>query len=289
MPNVIPLKPARPDVEGPIPPYRPRVPWRWILPILTLALLGGGGYWLRRQTQMNSLREQLKTAHAALTPVAEPYLALTQQIEQWTLKATATPIKQHVDPRLDLNKLHKGRGIYLRVPLKNVKSSQGLHQAIEAYEGDSLASCLGLKPGLVSDLVAKGNFLRPEWITRVDSSNNPVRLRVMDDELVRRSRRDLPVISELLKSEWFMLVVQHGDNRRDAPVDVHLWGLKPKVHLLSTTVQANGLIVTARNSLKPGTPRVGSTSEVKVGTGAANDCSIASQLKLLASAENGSS
>lgn len=282
MPNVIPLKPARPDIEGPVPSYGPRVPWRWIVPILTLTLLGAGGYWLRRQAQMNSLRQEIKAAHAALNPVAKPYLALTQKIEQWTLDAIAKPVTKHIDPRLDLNKLHKGQGIYLRVPLKLAKSKQDLHQAIAAAEDDSLASCLGIKPGLVSDLFAKGNFLRPAWITRVDTSNNPVRLRVMDDELVQRSKRDLPVITELLKSEWFMLVVQHGDNRRDAPVDVHLWGLSPKVHLLSATVQANGLIVTARNNLAPGAPRMGAT-KVKVGTGAANDCSIATQLQQLAS------
>mgnify|MGYP007083597041 CR=1 FL=1 len=280
MPNVIPLKPARPDVEGPVPSYGPQIPWRWILPAIVLVVAVGGGYWLRRQQQMNALRLELKEAHASLKSIAEPYRDLREQLEQWIAQAASGSLKPYVDPRLQLEKLHKGKGLYLRVPLAVAKDSRAVQHAIELSESDSIPSCLGLNPELASQLYVKGNFLMPDWIASVDVTENPVRLRVMDDELARRARRDAPKVAEILKSEWFLLVLQHGENRRDAPVDVHLWSLSPKAHLLSATIHANGMIVTARNDIS-GKPALAKKAEVKVGKGAANDCSIAAQLQSL--------
>ncbi|MCB9667146.1 MAG: hypothetical protein H6715_03380 [Myxococcales bacterium] len=280
MRNVIPLKPAHPDVQGPVPAYGPKIPWRIVVPILSLLLLLGGGYWLRRERQLDHHRSELKAAHASLDFVAERYRALRQRLDAWILEAATRPNAPYLDPRLHIERLHKGKGLYLRIPLKAARTQQSLLHAVQTASADSIPSCLGVSPGSVSDLYAKGNFLMPSWIERVDHTRNPVRLRVMDDELRRRARRDLPRVADLLKSDWFMLVLQHGENRRDNPVDVHIWGLRPTTHLLSTTIQADGMLVTAHNDINgraPSRPQ----SEVKVGRGAANDCSIAAQLQKL--------
>jgi hypothetical protein len=84
-----------------------------------------------------------------------------------------------------------------------------------------------------------------------------------------------------LQTDWFLLVLEQGAERRSAPVDVFLWDLKRDQKLLATRVQARGALMPmrVRSSGAPAAPRV--TADDLDGSGA-TDCSIASQIKELA-------
>jgi len=99
--------------------------------------------------------------------------------------------------------------------------------------------------------------------------------------LSRRIKADLPSVLGLTRSDWFMLVLQEGANRRDAPVRVYLWGLAEGELLLRARVQSQGVLLTTRIHSKTttGAPPI---DPDRVQGGAAHDCSIASQLKALA-------
>jgi hypothetical protein len=105
--------------------------------------------------------------------------------------------------------------------------------------------------------------------------------RVVAEELKQRSQRDLPFVAEALKAQWFLLVLEPGENRREAPVDVYLWELRSDALLLSARTQADGVLVSARIAVggtKPGQYASGRQS------GAAEDCSIAANLRAIAGA-----
>jgi hypothetical protein len=103
--------------------------------------------------------------------------------------------------------------------------------------------------------------------------------------LSRRIRADLPSVLGLTRSDWFMLVLQEGENRRDAPVRVFLWGLGqrgagPEL-LLRARVQSQGVLLTTRILSKDMPERAPQQDPERARAGAANDCSIAGQLKAL--------
>ena len=77
-----------------------------------------------------------------------------------------------------------------------------------------------------------------------------------------------------------MLVLQEGENRRDAPVRVFLWDLAHEDLLLRARVQSQGILVST-HILSHGTTRAPHRSSQRRDTGAANDCSIAAALKRL--------
>jgi hypothetical protein len=95
---------------------------------------------------------------------------------------------------------------------------------------------------------------------------------------------DLPAVLNMLHEDWFLLVLQQGENRRDDPVDVFLWDMRSSQQLLRGRVQAVGVLLSARIQSKdaPGGPHM-TPDQVEVG--AANDCSIAAKIKQLAGAE----
>jgi hypothetical protein len=105
-------------------------------------------------------------------------------------------------------------------------------------------------------------------------------LRVQDEMLSRRIRADLPSVLGLTRSDWFMLVLQEGENRRDDPVRVFLWGLAQGELLLRARVQSQGVLLTTR-ILSKTTTQAPPIDPDRAHSGAANDCSIASQIKAL--------
>ncbi|MET0283906.1 MAG: hypothetical protein ABW352_05530, partial [Polyangiales bacterium] len=126
---------------------------------------------------------------------------------------------------------------------------------------------------------SKGSFLEKDWLQRAHEADSVLKLRVVAEELRQRSQRDLPFAADASQADWFFLVLERGDNRRDAPVDTYLWDLRSNKLLMSTRAKASGGLVSARINVagsKPG--HYGSGAQ----TGAAQDCSIASQIRTLA-------
>jgi hypothetical protein len=109
-------------------------------------------------------------------------------------------------------------------------------------------------------------------------------LRVQDDTLTRRVRQDLPNLLATTRSDWFMLVLEEGANRRDEPVRMFIWDLKRDALLVRARVRGHNIVTSAHIESKSPTPP--SAAGDKPGTHETNaetlnDCSIASALKQL--------
>jgi hypothetical protein len=275
------LVPARPDASADAAAYLPRIPWRYIvLGALSLTLLIGG-YYLKERRKASDLRAAMVRVHEVeLAQAREPYVALRDKLEGLIMDAAAAEPATLVDPRLHLPGLRSGNGLYLRLPLSEAGSKEAIAEAARWMEPDRIATCLGLAPPSARGLYEKGEFLMPAFLAEIQKQDNVLRLRVSDEMLSRRIRADLPSVLGLLRSDWFMLVLQEGENRRDSPVRVFLWDLQGGELLLRTRVKSQGVLLTSR-ILSQGMPNGPRPTSQEVTTGAANDCSIASQLKTL--------
>jgi hypothetical protein len=276
------LRPARPGAEDQAEQaYMPKLPWKWILGLAAFLGVAIAVYQSKQREEAESLRSAIVNSYQGeLGPVASRYKVLSDKVyglANWAANREG-PVA-YADPRLDLDALHKGKGLYLRVRTKDARGSRAdlLGGAAEMFP-DAIGRCLGLAPASAAELLVRGSFLEPGWLDRTGTGAGVMKLRVVAEELRQRTKRDLPFVAEALGSQWFLLVLERGETRRDSPVDVYLWDLRKDQLLLSKRVQADGALVAARVAVagvKPGHYASGAQ------TGAAQDCSIASQLRAM--------
>jgi hypothetical protein len=281
------LKPAQPEPEelAERPTYMPKVPWGIVIALVASI---GTAYWFytsREAERADGLRRQLlETRETQLATMAERYQALRTRIERWTMDAAAAgEPEQHVDPRLRIAGLHDGHGLYLRIRASDASSPEAIARGAMAMEQDAITRCLGIAPDSARGIYERGEFLMPSWVDEVQSEHDPLRLRVIDEQLARHVTADVPVVSTLLEAQYFLLVLQQGENRRDAPVDVFLWDMREERQLLAARVQADGVLLPVRiRSMVPEAPEAPRPDVApSTGSGGAHDCSIASQIKAL--------
>jgi hypothetical protein len=278
------IAPARPVVRDESSAYLPRIPWRIVL-LGTLSVLTViGGYTWKERRKALELREQIVRVHETeLSEARAAYLAVRDKLDGLVLAAASGPSETQVDKRLNIPGLRSGNGLYLRLPLSAAQNKKDIAEGAKGMDGDMIPTCLGLSPSSARGLYDKGEFLLPEFLDAVRDETSVMHLRVQDQMLSRRMRADLPSVLGQLRADWFMLVLQEGENRRDAPVRVFLWDLAHDELLLRTRVQSQGVLLTSR-ILSSGLTAPVTTPDRERTTGAANDCSIASQLKQLSAA-----
>jgi hypothetical protein len=279
------LIPAQIGPEDEQQAYTRRIPWRWIITGTIAFLVLSTGYWFKEREKAEALRAGILDVHCRqLSQVSASYLKLRKDLEDRIIQAAESKPDEFVDPRLNLSGLNAGRGLYLLLPIGRALSKDGIAQAALEPSGDAIARCLGLGPRPAKDLWVKGAFLLPEWVAEARKSSQVMRLRVIDDELAQHMRKDLPEVMNLLRPDWFLLVIQLGKTRLDAPVDVYLWDLRSKQKLLSARIQADGMLVPVRFAARGAPPPLKLTPESLRGAGA-GDCSIAAQIKAMTGRE----
>ncbi len=275
------LVPARPHVDAEAAAYMPRIPWRWVILGSLSVVVVTGGYWLKEQRKASDLRVAILRVHETeLAEARQAYASLRGKLEGLVLSAAQKAPDSFADPRLNIGGLRSGNGLYLRLSSTEAKTKAGIESGAKRMDPDNIASCLGLQPSSARGLYEKGEFLTAHWIAEVKKLRDVMSLRVQDEVLSRHIKADLPSVLGLLRTDWFMLVLQEGANRRDAPVDVFLWDLRHGEQLLRAHVQSRGILLTTRVLSKDAPPAPRLPEADRTG-GAANDCSIAAQLKEL--------
>lgn len=260
----------------------PRLPWRLItLGTLSISAVFGG-YYVNQQRRAETLRSQMLQVYEG--ELAEPrrrYLAFRGKLESLILGASSKAPEAYADKRLRVPGLRAGKGLYLRLNANEARSRRGIERQASTMESDAIAACLGLAPASARTLWTKGAFLLPDAVKQLRATEGVMPLRVADDMLARQIRTNLPVVLDLVRSDWFMLVLEPAGGRRAEPVDVFLWDLRTGEQLLRGRVQSAGVVLSARIQSKdaPGSPRL---TESARNDGAVVDCSIAAKIKALA-------
>lgn len=278
-PPEAPLEPARPDSAGDERAFAERFPWRWVAIGAAVVAAVAASYASRRHTEADALRTQIVRTHEGeLSEIGTRYTRFLDKIEGFVMaEARRSEPERVVDPRLRVASLGSGQGLYLRVPATDAADPEKLAAAAMRMESDAITRCLGVAPASARSLYALRGFLGPELVERANATSDIMGLRVIDDELRRRIARDLPPVANLLRSDWFLLVLERGENRRDHPVDVYLWDLRSDRQLLAVRTRADGVLIPVRIAM----PGAGSAPRPSASTGGASDCSIAAQVKAL--------
>lgn len=253
--DVTQLRPARPDPEGKRPSYMPRLPWKWIGGFGLFFALSVGTCQIRERQEVAAMKSNvLKAQDSQLGPFAARYNTLLGKVYRFTNAAGQRRPESYVDPRLKLDVLGSGKGVYLRLKAKDALDARHIQNGGLDMQKDAIASCLGLSPVWFPELYAHGTFLEERFTKQARSADSVMKLRVIAEELRQRSQRDLPFVAEALNAQWFMLVLERGDNRRDAPVDAYIWDLRDDTLLFSGSAQADGVLVSARIAVAGTTP-----------------------------------
>lgn len=276
------LVPARPDATAESAAYMPRIPWGIVLVgALSVAAIVGSYLW-KQKRKADDLRAAMVQVHdVELKQAQSAYIAMRDKLEDLITNVAGSEPATLADPRLHIPGLRSGRGLYLRLPLSEAQSKEGIARAAKLMEPDRIANCLGLAPASARGLYEKGEFLLPAWLDQIKQQDSVLSLRVQDEMLSRRIKGDLPSVMGLVRSDWFMLVLQEGETRRDHPVRVYLWDLAQQQLLLRARVKSQGVLLTSRILSSSPPPAAAAPQDQESRTGAANDCSIASQLKQL--------
>lgn len=285
------LEPARPELdEGEGAAYLPKLPWPWILGGIGLVLAFGAVYELRATQRTEGLRAELLETHAReLGDLTTRYRTFRERLERWTIDAAeAGEPERWVDPRLSIAGLHGGdsgggEGLYLRLMAEYATTAEGIEGSALSMETDALTRCLGIAPASARSLYESGQFLMPTFVDGIREESDLLRLRLYDEQMANAIASDVPVLGTLMQAQYFLLVIQQGENRRDAPVDVYLWDLRTEQQLLRARFTGRGVLIPVRiDAVLPGVdmppPPPGRPS---TSSGGAHDCSIAAQIKAL--------
>jgi hypothetical protein len=281
------LVPARPATDADSSGFMPRIPWRLIALGASIAVVLFGLYALNQRRKVAALRQQVLRVHESV--LAEPvrrYGDFRKLLEDLIVGAAAQPPDDYVDPRLRLSGLHAGKGLYLRLGAESATTRQRIATAARAFEPDSVPSCLGLGPLAARGIWEHGEFLLPAWRDEVRKQDNLMALRVTDTVLSNHIKLDLPAVTELLRSDWFLLVLDRGQSDAQALVDVWLWDLHSKQTLLRGRFHADGILLPVRVRSKDAPPSPVLSPQPRKSP-VAEDCSIATQVKQLAAADIG--
>lgn len=275
------LQPARPEAlaDG---NYGPGFPYKWV--VLGALVLAGvtGAYMVRERQKAAALRAAILEVHEGqLAEASARYGDFRDRLDAWIVEAASKRPDNFVHPRLKLAGLRAGNGLYLRLPAQVAARKESIAGAAVRTGADAITTCLGLAPASARGLYEKGAFLLPAWVDDVRRSTDVMALRVKQDMLRRHVDADLSGVLGLLKSDWFMLVLQQGPDRGRDPVDVFMWDIRSGRKLLSARVRAKGLLLPARIVSK-GVGAPPALPPSRLHGGGAIDCSIASQLRELA-------
>ncbi|MCA9606890.1 MAG: hypothetical protein KC619_14890 [Myxococcales bacterium] len=238
-------------------------------------------YTVRQDRRKEALRQQMLDLHQTqLTEVAERYMGFRRRLETLvTQAAEGGEPESWADPHLNLGGLRGGEGLYLRIRVEATDTPEHIRDGALQMDADAITRCLGIAPMSMRGLYEKGEFLTPGWVDRLREEPDMMQLRVLDDQLGRHIQVDAPVVLSMMQADWFMLVIQQGETRRDDPVDVFLWDLRRNRQLLRARVQGRGLLVPVR--LRFEGVQQGPAATIDPRSGGATDCSIASQLRAM--------
>jgi len=239
------------------------------------------GYRWREQSKANDLKQSIASRYQGnAVPVRERIEEFRERIEGWIAEVRDDEPETWANPRLNLAGLHRAQGVYLRIHESQMESPEDVERAAQRMAPDAITRCLGLAPVSLRGFYSKLEFFDEAWLEEVIASEDVLRLRVLEETLNNRLEQDVPLIMDTIHSSYFLLVVQHGENRREHPVDAYLWDLRRGELLLKTRVQSRGTLMNVR---------IGLTGDVVGGAPAsapersgATDCSIASQIRAAA-------
>ncbi len=261
------LRPASPDLGEEPKGFRSRVRWRLILSAFAVLALVVGVLVYRNHAKKQRMLDSLEARHGQ-----NPQKKLSQlikQIDQHVARAKAGPLRPVASSKFRLSLLRQHPGVYYREgAVSSVASSE---EEGRLLTDDAFTACLGVSPVSVHKLKEVSEFVDDEWLEQRTRGANVMKLRVTEDELNRRMKRDLPAVRDAVEARWLLAVIN-----RNTQHEVWMWDLRDDQLLFSQTFKPKGRVLRARY----GTPHAGQEPAREADMSRAlTDCALASNVK----------
>lgn len=281
------LSPARPD-GGETAAYGPRVPWKLIVGVVLVAVIGVVAWQLQSAARLSSLKDEVVAAHRAFSDAEAQHEAFRKRIEQLVKRAIASnPPTPLVDTTLELSELYRSEGIYLRVPHTVQPSLEGLEAAALAMTGDGIPRCLGVGPLSLRSFYESGLFLSDAYRDRIRITGEEFVVEALASDIKRAGQQHAATVTTASRSDYFLLLVERGETPRSGPVDVFLWRFganNTDTLLLRARTTPKGMLIPARIAV--GDKRPARRTPLR-DSPIADDCSVVAQIKELAGEDPG--
>ena len=249
------LRPANADVEKESATFRSRRPLK-IAAILVLSALSLGGlYFYREYRSTEALRASLLDAHHRLRRTrGAPVLSFERKVEA-LLRTSETPATAEGERGLlALERLREARGLYVRWQVGQGLESLAASPSQWQHTKDAFTRCLGISPASLPGFYEKSALFSSASTQAISQASGEMRLRVLEDEMTRRLRRDLPVLDYLMQSDYLMLVRERGKAGDPEAQDVYVWDLRSARLLAKQRLSLKGTLLTMKNEYAKGTP-----------------------------------
>ena len=248
------------------------MPWKVIaLVISMIGLLVIIFRWQEHQ-RMEHLQNKLTRMHQRLAPDRSAYALLLGKMRE----VLASPNRgQRTAPTgsANLKLMRAQKGLYARIPHHAGTKDQHL-ALVRVAPGDAVLSCLGVNATSVNDAIDQGQFLEKRWFAKEKQGASLMKLRVVEEEMRRRIKEDLPKVQEAIRAQWLLVV---KDDERGTAKQAEVWDLFQKKLIFATELKSRTQLIplSYREGQRVGrkTPR-STIAEEKL-----DDCALGTQLK----------
>jgi hypothetical protein len=218
------------------------------------------GYRYAEERQLGGAKEALLAKERAVrVSVGGAWFPLRDGIEQIVTGASGKPEPDLVDPEVVHWDFRGLPGLYLRLKVTDAKDVVALRHAAAASQRDGFVGCFLREPNMAAargepdagafaeqpwnwqKAYAATRILTDEWTHEVLASEDPLRLRIFEQQYDKAMKEEIPAAIDLVKRAQFFLLVLDEDSadvratEAGAPVTLADLELAPhfaRVHLV---------------------------------------------------------
>jgi hypothetical protein len=202
--------------------------WLWVSGGLVAALVV---YRVVSGKQLGDAKTQLLAKQRAVqASIGADWLPLRDRIEGYVVDAAGHSSPDLVDEAAPTWGFRALPGIYLRLRLADAKDVASVRRATPSSQRDGFIGCLLREPNLAA---ARGEadasafaeqpwnwqraygatrILTDEWVTEVNDSPEPLRLRIFEEQYEKAIREEIPLAIDIVRRAQFFLLVLDEDS-----------------------------------------------------------------------------
>jgi len=196
------------------------------------------GYRYFEERQLGGSKEALlQKERAVKATVGGAWFPLRDGVEQRVIEAATKDLPDLVDPSVATWDFRSSPGLYLRLRIGDAKDVTSLRRAAASSQRDGFVGCFLREPNAAA---AKGDadagafaeqpwnwqkayaatrILTDEWAAEVNASDDPLRLRVFEEQYEKAIKVEIPAAIDLVKQAQFFLFVLDEDSPEVHPAE----------------------------------------------------------------------
>lgn len=223
--------------------------WLWTFAGL---LVFSVAYYRYSEVQLAGRRSEVMAQQRAVAlAMGTDGFVLRDKLEQWVLSLAGAEPSSFVAPTASIDSISRGPGIYLRLPVQEAFSVEGIRRAAPRSLHDGFTSCLFVGragdpkqgtpckassqcgPGELCDswgvcaapnqpfnlqlLYSALRVVGPDWASGLEAAQNDLQVRAIELDLQDAAKHEVPAAAELVRRSKYFTVVLDEQPDTEAP------------------------------------------------------------------------